>query len=291
MDEIIVDPPPVVSREATAGETIPTNHPPEPLPSTSGIKKRKPEQEHLHPPKIPHHRGEKRSPERSNSSNRRKMSRNQGDKRGRTTDSSTNERKRNKDDSSSETEEPSAEKQQIGKQAKWRQFRDLVDSTDSTQNTSSSELTSEEDDLHKITPDNLEIEIMASSIKPTKGTEGAAGWDLRANQTLTLQPYSRSKVDLGLKAAIPTGYAGLLVARSRLASEGISPVGGLIDSDYRGPWIAILENNTSDPRRVQKGERICQVIFLRVRPVDWITVSQLSATVRDDKGFGSSGAL
>ena len=151
-------------------------------------------------------------------------------------------------------------------------------------------MSSEEEDLLKITPDNLEVEIMGSSSRPTKGTEGAAGWDLRANQTLTLQPYSRSKVDLGLRAAIPAGYAGLLVARSRLASEGITPLGGLIDSDYRGPWIAVLQNLTGDPRRIQKGERICQVIFLPTPLINWITVSELTATDRHESGFGSTGA-
>ena len=90
--------------------------------------------------------------------------------------------------------------------------------------------------------------------------------------------------------AIPAGYCVLLHSRSRLASEGITVEAGLIDSDYRGPVTALLHNSTHLPRRVQKGERICQALTLPVPIVNWEVVSELDKTARNDGGFGSTGS-
>ena len=80
----------------------------------------------------------------------------------------------------------------------------------------------------------------------------------------------------------------LLYSRSKLATKGITVEAGLIDSDYRGPIQCVLYNHTQVPRRIQKGERICQALVLPVPIVNWQTVSYLDDTERGDNGFGST---
>ena len=149
--------------------------------------------------------------------------------------------------------------------------------------------TSEEEDI-LIMNDHLTVLIPEGMKAPTRGSSGSAGWDLRANQSLTLQPGSSAKIDLGLRAAIPAGHCLLLMSRSKLASQGITVEGGLIDSDYRGPILAILHNSSPDPRRILKGERIAQSIFLPTPEVTWTHVTDLDRTDRGSRGFGSTGS-
>ena len=60
----------------------------------------------------------------------------------------------------------------------------------------------------------IEVAIPASATVPTKGTEGSAGYDCRASQSLLLKPHTVTKVDLGFSAAIPNGYYFQLTTRS-----------------------------------------------------------------------------
>ena len=130
--------------------------------------------------------------------------------------------------------------------------------------------------------------IDPGSETPSRGSSCSAGWDCRAQQSVTLQVGRVTKVNLGLRAAIPSGYATILFSRSKLASEGITVQGGVIDADYRGPIQCLLYNSTMTPRRVTKGERVCQALFIPVPQINWIK-GPLDRTERNENAFGSSG--
>ena len=125
------------------------------------------------------------------------------------------------------------------------------------------------------------------TVPPTKGSSGAAGWDLRANQNVTIQPGACCKVDIGLRLEIPEGWSLILFSRSKLASEGIVIEGGVIDSDYRGRILCLVQNQSQTPKKIQQGERIGQGLFLPVPEVQFYT-RQLNETARGKNGFGSS---
>ena len=141
-----------------------------------------------------------------------------------------------------------------------RRFRDLLTSSSSDNET---------EEMHHLS-DSIQVVIPPGTTVPMRGTPGSAGWDLRSNQSVTLHPGRVTRVDLGLRLTMPPSYAMLLVSRSRLAAEGISTQGGLIDSDYTGPVTALLFNSTTTPRRITKGERVTQALFLPVPEVEWL---------------------
>ena len=124
---------------------------------------------------------------------------------------------------------------------------------------------------------------------PERGSPDAAGWDCRATQTVTLEPGRIAKVPIGLRLAIPKGWCGMLLSRSKLASEGIVVEAGLLDSDFRGPVLCVLRNCGNSARRIQSGERICQLVFVPVPSINWTTVDSLDDTERGENGFGSTG--
>lgn len=128
---------------------------------------------------------------------------------------------------------------------------------------------------------------------PSYAYEGDAGLDLRSSEEVTLAPLERRLVSTGLAVAIPEGYAGFVQPRSGLAlKEGLSMANtpGLIDSHYRGELkVCAVNLDPERPIRIERGERIAQLVIQRVPLVRLREVDELDETDRGEGGFGSSG--
>ena len=129
---------------------------------------------------------------------------------------------------------------------------------------------------------------------PTYGTEYSAGADLYSMEgdTVTLKPHETVMVHLGFAIEIPEGYAGLVFARSGLASKrGIAPANkvGVVDSDYRGECMVALHNHTDSEVTVEGGERIAQLVIVPFLKAEYELAEELSDTQRGAGGFGSTG--
>lgn len=132
-----------------------------------------------------------------------------------------------------------------------------------------------------------------SVVLPEYAYAGDAGLDLRSNEELTLKPLERRLISTGLAIAIPEGYAGFVQPRSGLAfREGLSMANtpGLIDSHYRGELkVCAINLDANTPIKIERGERIAQLVIQKVPVVKLVEVSELDETDRGQGGFGSSG--
>lgn len=129
---------------------------------------------------------------------------------------------------------------------------------------------------------------------PVYGTEFSAGADLCAclDAPVTLQPGETRLISIGIAVEIPAGYAGLVCARSGLASKrGLAPANkvGVVDSDYRGEFFVPLHNHGAVPQTIEPGDRIAQMILTPYLTANFIEADTLSDTVRGEGGFGSTG--
>ena len=128
---------------------------------------------------------------------------------------------------------------------------------------------------------------------PTQAHDGDAGYDLHAAEAATIEPGQRASIGTGIAVAIPEGQAGLVIPRSGLAARhGISVVNapGLIDSGYRGELrVLLLNTDREEPFTVEPGDRIAQLVLVRVEAPELAEVGELSETVRGAGGFGSTG--
>ncbi|XWY19516.1 dUTP diphosphatase [Bisgaard Taxon 45] len=130
---------------------------------------------------------------------------------------------------------------------------------------------------------------------PTYATEGSAGLDLRA---LIDAPIT---VDAGQTILIPTGLslyiadptlAAVILPRSGLGHKHGIVLGnlvGLIDSDYQGPLMVSLWNRSTEPFKVEIGDRIAQLVFVPVVQAEFNVVNDFVQTDRGEGGFGHSG--
>lgn len=129
---------------------------------------------------------------------------------------------------------------------------------------------------------------------PEYAKPGDAGVDLRSTEALTLLPGGgRALVPTGVAVAIPRGYAGFVQPRSGLAlRHGVTCLNtpGLIDADYRGELKVLLVNtDPAEPFRIERGERIAQLVIQAVEHVAFVEVDELDDTERGDGGFGHTG--
>ena len=132
------------------------------------------------------------------------------------------------------------------------------------------------------------------AVIPTYGSEFAAGADLYSvcDSDITILPAETVLIHTGISVEIPEGYAGLIYARSGLASKkGLAPANkvGVVDSDYRGEVMVALHNHGTVPQTISNGERIAQLVVTPFLKVEFEQKEELSDTVRGEGGFGSTG--
>lgn len=132
------------------------------------------------------------------------------------------------------------------------------------------------------------------AVIPSYGSEYAAGFDLYAvlDEDLVIESGQTILVRTGLAMEIPEGFAGMIFARSGLASKkGLAPANkvGVVDSDYRGEVMVALHNHSLEEQFVMHGERIAQMVIMPFYKAKFVETDELSDTVRGAGGFGSTG--
>ncbi len=136
--------------------------------------------------------------------------------------------------------------------------------------------------------------LSENAIIPSYGSEFAAGADLYAciNADLQIAPHATVLVPTGVALELPLGYAGLIYARSGLATKkGLAPANkvGVVDCDYRGEVKVALHNHSEVVQTVSAGERVAQLVITPYLTAEFIEKSELSQTERGTGGFGSTG--
>ncbi len=136
--------------------------------------------------------------------------------------------------------------------------------------------------------------LKANAALPVYSSAAAAGADLRAclEEDVIIRPGKTEMISTGLAMEVPEGYAGLIYARSGLASKrGLAPANkvGVIDSDYRGEIMVALHNHSEEAAVISHGDRIAQLIITPYLTAEFTEKEVLEETERGFGGFGSTG--
>ncbi len=146
-----------------------------------------------------------------------------------------------------------------------------------------------------VTTTNVNIKkLKPNAAIPTYGSSYAAGADLYSciDSAIVIEPGQTVLVPTGLAMELPIGFAGLIYARSGLASKkGLAPANkvGVIDSDYRGEVMVALHNHSQAAAAIEPGERIAQLVITPYIQGIFNEVDVLDDTERGTGGFGSTG--
>lgn len=167
----------------------------------------------------------------------------------------------------------------------------------------------------------IPVEICRENAKlPTYTTNGSGAMDIYSPEEYTIECGQTIIIPIGIKVAIPHGYALLIQPRSGMSARmkvRIPNSPGLIDEDYHEEIGVIIENTDilvkdvdidyvtnnlgtgtvpttvkeyGSPIIIGKGERFAQMRLVEVPRVKWREVGSLGTQIEDHgKGFGSTG--
>ena len=143
------------------------------------------------------------------------------------------------------------------------------------------------------------VKVLIKKLKPSVQlpsykTKGASGVDLMAciEKSINLEPGKSCLVPTGLSVAFPEDYEIQIRPRSGLAAKNnisVLNTPGTIDSDYRGEIKVILFNHGNKNFKINKNDRIAQMILTPVIKMDLEETDELPESVRGTGGFGSTG--
>lgn len=133
--------------------------------------------------------------------------------------------------------------------------------------------------------------IHTQSTLPRKAHDKDAGYDLYSVDYHSIPPYSRTIIPIGIKIAIPDKHVGLIWDKSGLAKDGLTTLGGVIDSNYRGEIKVIVQNLSEEMINIIPKQKIAQLIIQPLVEFDTKECIINDITERQNNGFGSSGKL
>lgn len=125
---------------------------------------------------------------------------------------------------------------------------------------------------------------------PIKAHNSDAGFDLTA--TSRVNWYDIKVYGTGLAIDIPNGYVGLLFQRSSVYKQDLILANcvGVLDSGYQGEIIFKFREVSTNPQVYEIGDRIGQLVILKLPEVELIEVDNFEESERGEGGFGSTGS-
>ena len=132
--------------------------------------------------------------------------------------------------------------------------------------------------------------ILAEAIIPHYAHQGDAGMDIFSVEEDIIKAGERKNIRTGIKMELPEGFVGLVWDKSGLAlKNGIKTMAGVIDAGYRGEIGIVLVNLSHQDYKIEKGQKIAQMLIQKVERAEIEDTQELSETKRGDGGFGSTG--
>ena len=127
---------------------------------------------------------------------------------------------------------------------------------------------------------------------PAKAHPSDAAWDLRSRTAMELPVGRSTLVPTGVYIELPSNCEAQIRPRSGLALKHdlmLTNSPGTVDSGYRGEVGVIMYNGGKEPYKIERGDRIAQMVIALLPEVSLELSQELNTSDRGEGGFGSSG--
>lgn len=126
---------------------------------------------------------------------------------------------------------------------------------------------------------------------PGRAYQDDAGLDLAIIEECVLPVGGYKLVRTGVRAAVPSGWWGMITGRSSTWARYRCDVRmAVIDAGYRGELMIGIENRGSSSITFEAGTRLAQYVLVPTFPGQVRQVDKLPEAHRGDNGYGSSGS-
>ena len=132
--------------------------------------------------------------------------------------------------------------------------------------------------------------LSPTAITPTKAHTTDAGFDLYADEEVTLLKGETLAVKTNIAIELPEGYVADVRPRSGWTlNTSLRVQYGTIDAGYREGIGIICELARDDGMMIPKGMKLAQLVILPIPEITLQEVTELSDSDRGVNGFGSTG--
>lgn len=138
----------------------------------------------------------------------------------------------------------------------------------------------------------MEIKIKKmkpDAIIPSYAHPGDIGMDLYSREDVTIAPGSSHLFDIGIAMEFDEGHGAIVMDKGGVAKQDVHTMGGVFDAGYRGTYLIHLFNHGTQAYKVQKGQKIAQIVVLPVMIPTLTEVDELNDSARGEGRFGSTG--
>ena len=135
----------------------------------------------------------------------------------------------------------------------------------------------------------MKIKLDDGAIMPTRAHPTDAGLDLYARETQIVPARESAKFDTGVHVELPQNTFGLIFSKSGLNVKHDLTSEGVVDQGYTGSIVVKLYNNGGYDYKVNKGDKISQLVVVPCLFPDVELVDEIDGLERGNNGFGSSG--
>jgi len=136
----------------------------------------------------------------------------------------------------------------------------------------------------------MRVKILENGKAPTKAYDDDAGFDVYCPIDVIIPNGQRLQIKLGICIEIEKDEVAIMSERSGMAiKHGITSIGNIIDSGYRGEISIILFNSNIFSYDIKKGDKIGQIIIQKLGNQELNIVDKLYNSDRGEKAHYSSG--
>jgi dUTP pyrophosphatase len=125
---------------------------------------------------------------------------------------------------------------------------------------------------------------------PVKAHQGDLGYDIFADEDVLIPSGEHKLIPTGISVFTSSYKHGFIIKdRSSMAVKGLFSHAGVIDSGYTGKIRVLLQNVNATAVKIEKGDKIAQLVPTKVIDFEVEEVKEMFKTRRGSKGFGSTG--
>lgn len=135
----------------------------------------------------------------------------------------------------------------------------------------------------------MNVMLDSTALMPKRGHATDAGLDLLSPVDTVIPAHGAVTVDTGVHIELSPNTAGFLKSKSGLnVRYGITSE-GVIDVGYTGSIAVKLYNHSGMDYVVHRGDKISQLVVVKIDTPELVLVDKLADTERGNGGFGSTG--
>ncbi len=135
----------------------------------------------------------------------------------------------------------------------------------------------------------INVVLDDGAFTPHRAHNDDGGLDLFSPVDIVVPARGNAVIDTGVHIELPEGTAGFLKSKSGLNVKHNITSDGVIDVGYTGSIVAKLYNHGDEDYQISRGDKITQLVIVRIGLYSPKIVKTLEKTDRGDGGFGSTG--